>query len=78
MIVDDSDVAGASPWSTRPGQRRKENLAAALDGALELFDARILSFDTEAARGACSTMANRISALCTRAGRPPTCATSFA
>jgi predicted nucleic acid-binding protein len=30
--------------------KRKDNLAAALDGALKLFDARILSFDTEAAR----------------------------
>jgi toxin FitB len=33
-----------------PRGRRKNNLAAALDGALELFEARILPFDTEAAR----------------------------
>jgi predicted nucleic acid-binding protein len=30
--------------------KRKDNLAAALDGVLELFKARILPFDTEAAR----------------------------
>ncbi|MBF0374694.1 MAG: type II toxin-antitoxin system VapC family toxin [Alphaproteobacteria bacterium] len=30
--------------------RRKTNLAAALDGVLELFEARILSFETQAAR----------------------------
>ena len=35
---------------TLPRGRRKDHLAAALDGALELFDARILPFDTEAAR----------------------------
>jgi len=35
---------------TLPKGRRKDHLAAALDGALELFDARILPFDTEAAR----------------------------
>ena len=33
-----------------PKGRRKDNLAAALDGALNLFGPRILSFDTEAAR----------------------------
>ena len=33
-----------------PKGKRKDNLAAALDGVLELFDARILPFDTEAAR----------------------------
>ena len=33
-----------------PRGGRKNNLAAALDGALELFEARILPFDTEAAR----------------------------
>ena len=33
-----------------PRGKRKDNLAAALNGALELFGARILSFDTEAAR----------------------------
>lgn len=30
--------------------KRKDNLVAALDGVLELFEARILSFDTEAAQ----------------------------
>jgi predicted nucleic acid-binding protein len=30
--------------------KRKDNLAAALDGVLELFEARILPFDTVAAR----------------------------
>ncbi len=35
---------------TLPNGRRKDNLAAALDGALEVFDARILPFDTVAAR----------------------------
>lgn len=33
-----------------PNGKRKDNLAAALEGVLDLFDARILSFDTEAAR----------------------------
>ena len=33
-----------------PDGRRKTNLAAALDGVLELFAARILPFDIEAAR----------------------------
>ena len=33
-----------------PSGRRKDNLAATLDGVLELFDARILPFDIEAAR----------------------------
>jgi predicted nucleic acid-binding protein len=33
-----------------PTGRRKRNLAAAIEGALALFEARILSFDTEAAR----------------------------
>lgn len=33
-----------------PRGKRKANLAAALEGVLELFEARILSFDTEAAR----------------------------
>ncbi|TVR80900.1 MAG: type II toxin-antitoxin system VapC family toxin [Rhodospirillales bacterium] len=33
-----------------PDGKRKDNLAAALEGMLNLFDARILSFDTEAAR----------------------------
>lgn len=33
-----------------PDGRRKEKLAAALDGMLDLFDGRILPFDTEAAR----------------------------
>jgi toxin FitB len=33
-----------------PEGRRKDNLAAALEGLLELFEARILSFDTAAAR----------------------------
>lgn len=33
-----------------PDRRRKEKLAAALDGMLDLFDGRILPFDTEAAR----------------------------
>ena len=33
-----------------PGGRRKDNLAAALDGVLELFGSRILPFDTVAAR----------------------------
>lgn len=33
-----------------PKGRRKEKLAATLDGVLELFDARILSFDAEAAK----------------------------
>lgn len=35
---------------TLPRGKRKDNLATALNGALELFGARILSFDTEAAR----------------------------
>jgi predicted nucleic acid-binding protein len=30
--------------------RRKDTLTSALDGLLELFDARVLSFDTDAAR----------------------------
>lgn len=33
-----------------PEGKRKANLAAALEGVLELFEARILSFDTAAAR----------------------------
>jgi predicted nucleic acid-binding protein len=33
-----------------PRGKRKDNLAAALDGVLELFPARILPFDTAAAR----------------------------
>ena len=33
-----------------PKGKRKENLATALDGVLELFTARILPFDVEAAR----------------------------
>jgi len=33
-----------------PKGKRKDRLAAALDGALELFEARIVPFDTEAAR----------------------------
>ena len=33
-----------------PDGKRKENLAAAVEGVLELFAARILPFDTEAAR----------------------------
>ena len=33
-----------------PKGKRKDNLAAALDGALRLFDGRVLPFDTEAAR----------------------------
>jgi len=33
-----------------PGGKRKHKLAAALDGVLELFAARILPFDTPAAR----------------------------
>ena len=33
-----------------PEGKRKDNLAAALEGVLELFEARILSFDTAAAR----------------------------
>ena len=33
-----------------PKGKRKNNLAAALDGVLELFEARILPFDTRAAR----------------------------
>jgi predicted nucleic acid-binding protein len=33
-----------------PKGKRKKNLAAALEGVLELFEVRILSFDTEAAR----------------------------
>ncbi|MDD1529398.1 VapC toxin family PIN domain ribonuclease [Bradyrhizobium sp. WBOS7] len=33
-----------------PRGKRKDRLAAALDGALELFSARILPFDTAAAR----------------------------
>ncbi len=33
-----------------PKGKRKDNLAAVLDGVLELFDGRILPFDTEAAR----------------------------
>jgi toxin FitB len=33
-----------------PKGKRKEKLTAALDGVLELFDDRILSFDTKAAR----------------------------
>ncbi|MBF0335383.1 MAG: type II toxin-antitoxin system VapC family toxin [Alphaproteobacteria bacterium] len=33
-----------------PEGRRKTNLAAALDGVLDLFEARILSFETQAAR----------------------------
>lgn len=33
-----------------PRGRRKDRLSAALDGVLELFDARILPFDIEAAR----------------------------
>ncbi len=35
---------------TLPDGRRKEKLAAALDGMLDLFDGRILPFDTDAAR----------------------------
>jgi len=35
---------------TLPRGKRRDHLAAALDGALELFDARILPFDTAAAR----------------------------
>jgi hypothetical protein len=35
---------------TLPQGKRKDKLAATLDGALVLFDARILSFDTRAAR----------------------------
>ena len=33
-----------------PEGKREDNLAAALEGVLELFEARILSFDTAAAR----------------------------
>ncbi len=33
-----------------PSGKRKDNLAAAVEGLLELFSARILPFDTEAAR----------------------------
>ena len=33
-----------------PDGKRKDNLAAAVEGVLELFAARILPFDTEAAR----------------------------
>ena len=33
-----------------PNGKRKDNLAAAVEGVLELFAARILPFDTEAAR----------------------------
>ena len=33
-----------------PGGRRKQKLAATLDGLLGLFDGRILPFDTDAAR----------------------------
>ena len=33
-----------------PNGKRKDNLAAALEGVLELFEARILPFDTKAAR----------------------------
>ncbi|MFZ5783691.1 MAG: type II toxin-antitoxin system VapC family toxin [Pseudomonadota bacterium] len=33
-----------------PKGKRKDNLAAALDGVLEVFGGRILPFDTEAAR----------------------------
>jgi toxin FitB len=33
-----------------PSGKRRDNLAATLDGVLELFAARILPFDTEAAR----------------------------
>src|SRR6476619_5842128 len=33
-----------------PVGKRRDNLAAALDGVLELFAARILSFETQAAR----------------------------
>ncbi|WP_062228583.1 type II toxin-antitoxin system VapC family toxin [Aureimonas frigidaquae] len=33
-----------------PDGQRREKLAAALDGMLDLFDGRILPFDTEAAR----------------------------
>lgn len=36
--------------SALPRGKRKTNLAAALEGVLELFQARVLSFDTEAAR----------------------------
>ena len=35
---------------TLPKGKRKDNLTAALDGALRLFDGRVLPFDTEAAR----------------------------
>jgi predicted nucleic acid-binding protein len=35
---------------TLPKGRRKDSLAATLESALSLFDARILAFDTEAAR----------------------------
>lgn len=34
-----------------PKGKRKQNLAAAFDGVMELFAARILPFDTQAARG---------------------------
>lgn len=33
-----------------PKGKRKDNLAAALDGVMELFETRILPFDTEVAR----------------------------
>jgi predicted nucleic acid-binding protein len=43
-------VLSKKPGKSLPKGRRKDRLAATLDGVLKLFAARILAFDTQAAR----------------------------